>query len=217
MFLRCRLRAALPGTEAPANITGMNPFTTLEDALKFLNQAPPTGDRLEIAMADGFTVDGKADKRIGKRTMGEVGLIMALLNLDFKQDSCNQHEGVTLYRFSRIRMSSSEEEPFPSDFKPQPVRLPNAIILSSLPPSEVATYFEQHPEAATDLISESANKRYSPTTCIAVKHSGFRVGWYSSAAGWQSVMNFVSRSDAATDYLLFSLGKGRWKGRGRTN
>ena len=191
----------------------MTPFTTLGDALAFIEQDPLASDHLEIPMADGFTVDGKPDQQIGALTMGEVGLIMALVKRDFKRVGCDRHEGFRIYRFSRIKMSSAEDEPFPADFKPQRVRLPNAVTLASLPPSELAKYFDEHPDTATDLISESEDKRYSPSTFITRKHNGFRVGWFSTARGQQCVTTFEKRSDAAADYLLFSLGKGRWNGR----
>ena len=165
----------------------MHPFSTLEAALEFIKLAPLTGDQFEIAMAEGFTVDGKPDRPIGKLTMGTVGLTMALLARDFKREAREQHEGFTLYRFSRIQMSSSEQPPFPPDFKLQRVRLPNAITLSTLPPSEIADYFEQHPEAVADLIGESEDKRYSPSTFVTRKPSDFRVGWFSTTEGEQCV------------------------------
>jgi hypothetical protein len=36
------------------------------------------------------------------------------------------------------------------------------------------------------------------------------VGWFTRDAKYQCVQEFSTLADAATDYLLFSLGKGRW-------
>jgi hypothetical protein len=38
----------------------------------------------------------------------------------------------------------------------------------------------------------------------------FRVGWFTRDAKYDSIKEFQNLADAATDYLLFSLGKGRW-------
>jgi hypothetical protein len=39
---------------------------------------------------------------------------------------------------------------------------------------------------------------------------GFRVGWFSSKLGRECGKDYSNLADEATDYLLFSLGKGRW-------
>jgi len=58
---------------------------------------------------------------------------------------------------------------------------------------------------------ESYDKRFSPSSFIVEEGVGlFRVGWYSTDLGYECVKDFSSLADAATDYLLFSLGKGRW-------
>ena len=38
----------------------------------------------------------------------------------------------------------------------------------------------------------------------------FKVGWFTRDAQCECVKEFENLADAATDYLLFSLGKGRW-------
>ena len=60
------------------------------------------------------------------------------------------------------------------------------------------------------MLSESYDKRYSPSTFIMEQGDGFLVGWVSSRAGHLAERQFSNLADAATDYLLFSLGKGRW-------
>lgn len=60
------------------------------------------------------------------------------------------------------------------------------------------------------LISESYDKRFTPSSFIMENSGGFRVGWFTRNAKYECVREFTDLADAATDYLLFSLGKGRW-------
>jgi hypothetical protein len=60
------------------------------------------------------------------------------------------------------------------------------------------------------LLLESYDKRYSPSTFITEQGEAYLVGWLSSRSGYQCQRRFSKLADAATDYLLFSLGKGRW-------
>src|SRR4051812_46838695 len=80
--------------------------------------------------------------------------------------------------------------------------------LVELPPAEIAKYFRKHPEVATALLRESYDKRFAPSTFIEERNGGLRVGWLTTQA--TCVREFSNLPDAATDYLLFSLGKGRW-------
>jgi hypothetical protein len=64
--------------------------------------------------------------------------------------------------------------------------------------------------SAKDLLRESSDKRFTPSSFIIEESDGFRVGWFSSRLERKCVKQFRSLADAATDYLLFSLGKGRW-------
>jgi hypothetical protein len=61
-----------------------------------------------------------------------------------------------------------------------------------------------HPETAEALLHESQDKRFTPSTFVTETGKGFEVGWFTENAEYEC--------DAATDYLLFSLGKGRWLG-----
>jgi hypothetical protein len=100
---------------------------------------------------------------------------------------------------------------FPPEFKVQRIGIESARAVSHLPASEIATYFRGHPETAKALIIESYDKRYSPSTFITDEGNElFRVGWYSRKMGHECVRDFSTLADAATDYLLFSSGKGRW-------
>lgn len=99
---------------------------------------------------------------------------------------------------------------FPTAFTAQNIRNPEAKSVSRLPASEIAAYFRQHPELAEQLLVDSSDKRFSPSTFISEEGDEFSVGWISRTAGYQCEKRFANLADAATDYVLFSLGKGRW-------
>ena len=63
-------------------------------------------------------------------------------------------------------------------------------------------------------MSESYDKQFTPSTFIAERPAGFMVGWCTRDARYQYVREFSNLPDAATDYLLFSLGKSRWQPNG---
>jgi hypothetical protein len=98
---------------------------------------------------------------------------------------------------------------FPEGFRVQRIGVTAAIAISDLPSSEIARYLHEHPETARALFSESQDKRFSPSSFISEDADGFRVGWFTRDAKRECVQKFPDLSDAATDYLLFSLGKGR--------
>ncbi len=99
---------------------------------------------------------------------------------------------------------------FPDGFRAQRIGIDAALAIADLQPKDIATHFRKFPEIAKDLLYESYDKRYSPSTFIQEEAGGFSVGWVPRDAGLQCVRRFSNLSDAATDYLLFSLGKGRW-------
>jgi hypothetical protein len=101
-------------------------------------------------------------------------------------------------------------EGFPEGFKVQRIRISPAMAISGLPASEIANYFREHPEIAGALMGESYDKRFTPSTFILETGNRFAVGWFTRDAKYESVREFSTLADAATDYLLFSLGKGRW-------
>jgi len=102
-------------------------------------------------------------------------------------------------------------EGFPQGFEVQRIRVTGAKAISELPPPDIASYFREHPETARALLSESYDKRFTPSTFIVEEGNGlFRVGWFTRDANYKCVKEFSDLADAATDYLLFSLGKRRW-------
>jgi len=83
--------------------------------------------------------------------------------------------------------------------------------LASRSPSEIFLYFCDHPDIARLLLHESYDKRCTPSTFIEETGSGFKVGWLSRKLERECEREFSTLADAATDYLWFSLGKGRWR------
>jgi hypothetical protein len=96
---------------------------------------------------------------------------------------------------------------FPSGFKPQ--KLPSSLIdgISDLSGEELVEYFRAHRSVAEALLTSTYDKRFTPSTFIAEDGDGFRVGWYAN--GYLDEQRFTNLAEAATDYLLFSLGRGR--------
>jgi hypothetical protein len=101
-------------------------------------------------------------------------------------------------------------EGFPEGFKVQRIGISAAIEVSALPAADIAKYFREHPEICRALLGESYDKRFTPSSFIQERGNGFRVGWFTRDAKYECVQEFFALADAATDYLLFSLGKGRW-------
>lgn len=97
---------------------------------------------------------------------------------------------------------------FPQGFRVQRIGVTRAMAVSVLPAAEIARYFREHPETAKAPLDESYDKRYSPSTFISESGDGsFRVGWCTRDAQYECVKECENLPDAATDYLLFSLGK----------
>jgi hypothetical protein len=99
---------------------------------------------------------------------------------------------------------------FPEGFRVQHIGVADAMEVSGLPPDQIAGHFRKNPDTADRLLTESYDKRYSPSTFITEQGDGYLVGWFSSRFGDLCQRQFSNLADAATDYLLFSLGKGRW-------
>ena len=105
---------------------------------------------------------------------------------------------------------SRAEDGFPRGFSVQGIGSTAAKAIADLAPADIASYFSGHPETAQALLEESYDKRFTPSSFITEEGKGFKVGWFSAKAKYECVRTFASLTDAATDYLLFSLGKGRW-------
>ena len=116
--------------------------------------------------------------------------------------------GVLLMILGAAAMGPTRKRDFPVDFTVQKIRNASAKTISHLPGHEIAEYFRENPSVANQLLTESYDKRYSPSTFMAEEGDGYRVGWYSN--GYKCEKRFTNLADAATDYILFSLGRGRW-------
>ena len=99
---------------------------------------------------------------------------------------------------------------FPGGFQRHRIGGGKAIAMSDLSQLEIVACFRNEPEIAEGLLSESYDKGCSPSTFITEVTDGYSVGWFSSETGCQCERRFSNLAGAATDYLLFSLGKGRW-------
>ncbi len=115
-----------------------------------------------------------------------------------------------MWNWGRRRASAEGFPGFPEGFKVQRISIAAAKAISELPANDIAKYLRQHPEIAGALLGESCDKRFSPSSFIVETGDGFAVGWFSNKDKYQCVQEFSNLADAATDYLLFSLGKGRW-------
>jgi hypothetical protein len=102
----------------------------------------------------------------------------------------------------------TRKQEFPVDFTIQKIRNSSVRAISHLSGHVIAEYFRENPSVASQLLTESYDKRYSPSTFIAEEGEGYRVGWYSD--GYKYEKRFTNLADAATDYVLFSLGRERW-------
>src|SRR5580700_3259887 len=101
-------------------------------------------------------------------------------------------------------------EGFPKGFRTQRIGVSAALSVCDLEPEQIVAHFRGNPEPARHLLEESEDKRYTPSTFFSEEYSGYSVGWYSTQSRYEYVHRFSTLEDAATDYLLFSLGKGRW-------
>jgi hypothetical protein len=111
--------------------------------------------------------------------------------------------------WGRRRKRSGDE--FPNGFRVQRIRAIDAKTLSEFPVSDIVRYFRETSYAAKTLLAESADKRFTPSSFIVEERNGvFRVGWFNKAREYECLKESRHLEDAATDYLLFSLGKGRW-------
>jgi hypothetical protein len=105
-------------------------------------------------------------------------------------------------------MGPTRKQELPADFTVQKIKNASVKTISHLDGREIAEYFRENPSVASQLLTESYDKRYSPSTFMAEDGGGYRVGWYSN--GYKCEKQFTDLADAATDYVLFSLGKERW-------
>jgi hypothetical protein len=101
-------------------------------------------------------------------------------------------------------------EGFPVQFRAQRIRISEVLAIADLPPRSIAAYFRERLDLADRLVAESEDKRFTPSTFITQAGDEYKVDWCTRRGHYECVQTFSDLADAATDYLLFSLGRGRW-------
>jgi hypothetical protein len=99
---------------------------------------------------------------------------------------------------------------WPENFQPQiHGRVQRYADLVKKGSTAVHDYFVSHRDEADAMLTESCDKRYSPSTFIQEHEGGYRVGWYDH--GYQCARSYLRLEEAVADYLLFSYGVGRFE------
>jgi hypothetical protein len=80
-----------------------------------------------------------------------------------------------------------------------------ALVEGSL--EDLVAALEKNPLLCDQVLNQSGDKRYTPSTFIQQAGEIFHVGWFDNQ--YRSVRTFSRREWAVADYLLFSFGKGR--------
>lgn len=73
---------------------------------------------------------------------------------------------------------------------------------------ELHNYLQKHPEICDQILQQSYDKRYSPSTFIEERDTKFYVAWFDTER--KHIRVFGNLVDAATDYILFSWGIDRY-------
>jgi hypothetical protein len=79
------------------------------------------------------------------------------------------------------------------------------IVVKSV--SEIVSHFCRDIASAHSLVSHSCDKRFTPSTYLEEISGGYEVGWYDRFRCHRQ--QYSDLAEAATDYLLFSFGRGR--------
>jgi hypothetical protein len=83
----------------------------------------------------------------------------------------------------------------------------------SFTPDELLEYLRKHPKKCRELFDDSGDKRFGPSPFIEMtpgKH--YLVGMSDFPAGESNVQEFETIEEAITDYVLYSLKRGRLPG-----
>lgn len=104
-------------------------------------------------------------------------------------------------------MNAHSTSSMPAGCSPQTGGLEDFASVAKRPPAVIVAFFRSDPDAAHRVLTQSYDKRFTPSTFLEEAEGGFRVGWFDG--GRQHVQQFTELAEAATDYLLFSFGRGR--------
>ena len=72
---------------------------------------------------------------------------------------------------------------------------------------QIVSHFRLDIDSANDLLSQSCDKRFTPSTYLEEVSGRYKVGWYDESR--EHERSFSDLAEAAADYLLFSFGRGR--------
>jgi hypothetical protein len=95
----------------------------------------------------------------------------------------------------------------PPGFKPSTLGLKHLDAMVEAPVEELITALAKNAHLCDQVMNQSGDKRYTPSTFIQQAGGTFRVGWFDNE--YRAVRTFSRREWAVADYLLFSFGKGR--------
>jgi hypothetical protein len=102
---------------------------------------------------------------------------------------------------------SKDADDLPAGFVRATSGLEHLAGLVELPEAELIAALRQNGPLCEQVLVQSYDKRYQPSTFLEEAGRAFRVGWYDD--GYKAVRVFSERELAVADYLLFSFGKGR--------
>lgn len=108
-----------------------------------------------------------------------------------------------------------KEFTLPKGLSKQPIGDSQLVAIAQNSAFQLNAHLRANPAISESLLLESCDKRYSPSTFLSEsvpgRHEGFFVGWFSIKGGYAFVQDHENLYDAATDYVLLSLGLGRWQ------
>jgi len=73
--------------------------------------------------------------------------------------------------------------------------------------NELVAYLFENPETCEKILTDSYDKRYTPSSFIAEVPGGYSVGWFDHSRS--QVRTFTNLHEAAADYVLLSWDLGR--------
>ena len=99
---------------------------------------------------------------------------------------------------------SKPAEGFPEGFSVQRIGVSAAKAIADHSAPEIAAYMREHPEIAEALLTESYDKRFTPSSFITEEGNKIRVGWFTRQAQYECVQEFSSLADAAGHHQAIS-------------